>query len=655
MPCISFVYPSTYISHLARRPVVGTIAMMLLALCFQPALAGQKAPTPTWKWVKNHARIDVEADGTTTTHRETAYMVLTESAAREWNEQSISYHENSGTLEDVVAYTLKPDGTRHEIPPTNVQLTSHNGINGLPPAFSDIKDHKIIYPDVEPGDTIYLSYTLRNEKPSFPGYFSLIWTFPDKAEVQDAELIVTAPAKMGLKTVSYNVEPAVITTLPGHRRQWRWTYHNPPPATILDESNRFARAWRYPDSPTIEISSFKDYGEVAAAYAAGVASKAAVTERIEKLAADIVADASTPREKAKRIYDWVVKEISFAGNCLSGGDVVPRSTDLILNMKMGDCKDHATLLQALWAAQGIRSTQVLVNTGSIYELPEIPCWQAFNHAFNYLPDFSIYADATASTNPFGTFPDHEHAKPVLHVAEPARILKTPPIAADANRTYSRSTIKIFDDGSVDVHQRLEAAGSFAHRLRHDFSEARKSPDFGDGEQIFRRYLEKIGYKGSGAYEHIDDTADDDLFSVTMRYHVESLVDTSNPYGMTLTGLFPPPGAIAELGALAAVGDLAYDFICQGDRRNEELVFEFPNTVQLLAIPHGVRIRQSVIRYDSSYVRRGNRVTVRRALADDSPAPICKAETLEQFRTVAQAIKNDLKTQAVYQPRHTRKK
>lgn len=637
--------------HESRWPVPGIFVPLLAVLWCAPAPAGDNAFTPTWKQVKNHTRIDVGEDGTTTTHYETAYTVLTESAARDWNQQSISYHDNNGTLEDVVAYTLKADGSRREVPPTNVQVTSHQGIGGLPPAFSDLKDRSIVYPDVEAGDTVYLSYTLRNEKPSFPGFFSMIRTFPDQVEVLDTELVVTAPVKMPIKTVAYRVEPAAITHLPEGRQQWRWTYRNAPPATAPKESDLFTRAWRYQDAPTVEISSFQSYDEVAAAYVAGSAPKAVVTDRIRKLAGDIVQDAASPREKAKRLFDWVAKEIRFAGNCLSGGDVVPRDTDLILNMKMGDCKDHATLLEALWTAQGIRSTQVLINTGSTYELPEVPCWQAFNHVLNYLPDFSLYVDATDSTQPFGAFPDRERGKRVLHVAKPAALLTTPPLAADANRTFSRSTVKILPDGSVDIHQQFEAAGSLAHGLRHRFVDLRKSPDFGAGEQILKRHLERYGYKGSGAYEQLPDAAETgDRFSYGLRLHIDSYIDTGNPYGLPLVNLFPPPSSLAEFTAMAAVDGLDYDFLCQGVRKSEELVFDFPDNLKLLAIPHGVEATQPLLRYDSQYARQGNRVIVHRTMTDDSPAPVCKAGIMEQYRAIAQAVKKDMNRQAVYQPK-----
>ena len=171
------------------RLLPGCWGISLLLLCAAAAAAESAKPyTPGWKYRTYHVRTDVAADGTTTTHYELAYTALAESALQSLNDQNITYHEHDGRLEDVVAYTLKQDGKRLEVPETNVQLTSHNGVNGAPPAFSDFMTRHLVYPNVEVGDTVYLSYTLRDVKPSFKNYYSLLTHFSDTSIYDDAEV-----------------------------------------------------------------------------------------------------------------------------------------------------------------------------------------------------------------------------------------------------------------------------------------------------------------------------------------------------------------------------------------------------------------------------------------------------------------------------------
>jgi len=358
--------------------------------------AVERPYAPSSKIHLQRVTIDVESDGTNTTRYEYERTVLAESALKALSEQDISYHENNGTLEDVVAYTRKANGTRVDVPESNVQVTTYNGINGAPPAFSDLKNRRLIYPSVEVGDSVVLSlYDPQREADVQGLLFTGHALFAGLRVRRGRTRRHYAARGLDLKYKAHNIADAEVTDVGADRRRWKWTYRNASAEDPSKESSLFERAWHYSDWPTIEISNFKDYGGVAAAYEVEAAPRAAVTERIKALAEEITKGGGSERERAEKVYKWVAKEISFAGNCLTGGDVVPRNTDLILNMKMGDCKDHATLVQALLAAQGIQSTQVLINAGKLgYELPEIPCWQAFNHVINYLPALDAYLDAT---------------------------------------------------------------------------------------------------------------------------------------------------------------------------------------------------------------------------------------------------------------------
>ena len=609
------------------------------------------APVPTWKIEKREVRIDVRSDGSTTSHYDLAYNVLAEPAVDDLDEQRISYHERSGVLSNVVAYTRKADGKRIDVPATNIQVTSHSGVDGLPPAFSDNVDRRLIYPNVAVGDTVVLSYTLREDKPTFAQRYSLMWHFDDEVPTDSAALTVTAPAEFGLKTVSYQVEAAVEQTLADGRRQWAWRYHRARPVDRSEESNLFSRAWHYHDQPLVLVSNFVDYADIAAAYEREAGPRAQPTPRVAALAKDIIGNASEPRAKAERLYTWVQKEISFAGNCLNGGDVVPRGTDLVLNMKRGDCKDHATLLQAMLSSAGIPSTQALIYSGEMYELPELPCWQAFNHVINYLPAVKTFVDATSTRDPFGELPDQERGKAVLLTRAPARLDQTGSAPPTSNWSRARNTVQIEDDGTMAVESVLEFGGTMAHSMRHSFAQRQESPDFGRGERVFKQYFERDGYRGTGHYAHIDDTAKvADRFSFTINYRIAELLDTGNPYGLKLEAYLDAPVPISHVASYAAVESYPHDFLCGGDVRTEEMRMRFPSTVKLLAVPHDVEVVQPDMSYSAHYEQHDNELRVVRTLTDNSPGPVCAASVVAQYRAIAAAVKKDMQVQAVYQPR-----
>ena len=75
-------------------------------------------------------------------------------------------------------------------------MTTRNGVNGAPPAFSDLKTRRLIFPDVAVGDTAVLAYTIRDEKPTFKGYFSMLTWYSDSLPYEDAQLVITAPRSL---------------------------------------------------------------------------------------------------------------------------------------------------------------------------------------------------------------------------------------------------------------------------------------------------------------------------------------------------------------------------------------------------------------------------------------------------------------------------
>ena len=610
-----------------------------------------KPYSPAWKYHVHHVDVDVAPDGGTTTKYETVYTILAESAIDSLRQQSISYHEHDGTLENVVAYTLKKDGTRIDIPATNVQVTSNNGVDGAPPAFSDFMSREIVYENVEVGDSIVLSYTLKNEKPTFPGYYSLLTWFNDTSVYDDASYTVTAPTSLALKQKTYVMAQPTVTNVAGDRRRWTWTYKNPVARDTRNDDRMFARAWRYRDLATIELSNFADYRQIAEAYEKRAANLAAPTDRVRKLSAQIVGGTTDKRERAEKIYAWVSKEIRFAGNCLTGGNVVPRNTDLVLNMKMGDCKDHTTLMQALLKSQDIASTPVLVGTESMgYELPEIPCWQAFNHVFNYLPEFGVYADATSTYNPFGTLPDGDRGKPVLHTAAYDGIHHTPARTTSDNTATSSDVLTIAADGSLTATTRIKLTGDSANSTSKQFADWMKSPQFDKGVQHMRQAFASMGYEGEGRYTELPELdGPADAFAMAYTYSVRQYYVTDDPHGVDLSGVFPGAGGMMDVARYAASKKPDYDFYCSGDTRTQELSMTFPDNVKLLAVPHDVHAASNLVSFDATYSRDGNTIKVKRRLVDRSPGPICTPDVAVQYATIGAAVKKDAKAQAVYAP------
>src|ERR1700678_2850308 len=86
---------------------------------------------------------------------------------------------------------------------------------------------------------------------------------------------------------------------------------------------------------------------------------------------------------------------------LGVGRYQPHYAAEVLTNRYGDCKDKATLLDALLDAEGIHSSTALIN--SKFDLdPDVPAPSQFDHAISFVAigDKDIWLDSTAQVAPF---------------------------------------------------------------------------------------------------------------------------------------------------------------------------------------------------------------------------------------------------------------
>lgn len=300
-----------------------------------------------------YASYALNADASHVETHDWAMQVVKESAVARAKQASITYSTSIQHADVIEAYTLKADGRRIDSPKSNFQLEVNSGNARNAPVFSDLTTLTVVFPEVTVGDSVVFSYRLTQKEAMYPGQFSLIQNFPRSVVHDDLRIKIDAPTSLWAQYEGHQLT-ALPTVEKDGRRVLEWIYRNPQPPK---EIRRNYSVYEVDQEPGFSFSTFHTQQEMAAAYAARALPKATVSERIQKLADDIAKGQKGPRDTARALYDWVAVNISYAGNCIGVGAVVPHDLDFILDNRMGDCKDHATLLQALLAAKGIASTQ----------------------------------------------------------------------------------------------------------------------------------------------------------------------------------------------------------------------------------------------------------------------------------------------------------
>jgi transglutaminase-like putative cysteine protease len=619
-----------------RCRIVFALVMSLLPIC------GQAADLPElYSRLREYTvSYTLAPDATFKEERRIARTVLHEKAVTWFKEGTITYSTSLQTAEVIEAYTHKADGRRVVVPPNNFQIVARSGRGGASPAFSDWTTMTVIFPDVAAGDTTVLAYRLVAKAPLFPGHFSAIETFGRSEAMDDVRVRFDLPASLAVRHEARSMTEVRNVEEAGRRIvELAWKNPDPPRSKRRDFS-----AYDFDSEPGYSLSTFKDYAAIAAAYGERARPKAAVTERIRKLADEIAPGSAPARETARKLYDWVAANISYAGNCIGLGAVVPRDVDFVLDNRMGDCKDQATLLQALLAAKGIVSTQALVNSGSSYRLPRIPVVAMVNHVINYIPSLDLYLDPTSESTPFGMLPFSVAGKPVLLVDGYRDGTKTPVLPVDSNRQVMRTRMTINDDGSITGEVSVSLNGAFAASARERFRALPKEQEAQFVANVFR----SSGHVGSGTFTRDDPKALLDSFEYSAKFEVKGMVAYPGTGAFPLAPVFYSEAPVFRYASHAFLEVEETEVACSSGRSLEEYVIQLPKAMKVLAIPGDMKLYNDFLAYRASYVHEGSTLRVTRSFEDRTPGNLCQPAMMQAYKEFAQKIVPNLRSQVVYQ-------
>jgi hypothetical protein len=353
----------------------------------------------------------------------------------------------------------------------------------------DLKQRTVIFPDVEVGDTLVLTWRQEMLGGLFPGQFFYAEAFPRNQPLTSAQIVIDAPAALNLQVRTQG--RALTDKVEDIGTTRRHTVTAMPQEVMLQEE----RAVTPIDTdPLLLASTFKSYVEMGEAYASAALVKARPAPEIVALAQEITRGIGDRRQQAMAIDAWMKKNIRYVAVYLGAGRVVPNDAASVLHNKYGDCKDKATLMSALLAAKGI---QVLINLGNTYTLPDPPTMAALNHAILYLPEFDLYDDPTAQFASFGVLMPENYDKPVVRVSGAGvKLLRTPVMKPQDHIAYAHTSINVAADGTVTGTTTERNTGVFGVILRMGGAQVQNSGN----DNAARLHLQNLRIPGSGHYD-----------------------------------------------------------------------------------------------------------------------------------------------------------
>ncbi|MEN9880340.1 MAG: hypothetical protein RIQ55_986 [Pseudomonadota bacterium] len=605
---------------------------LLCLFAFVPAIAWAGF-VPAYTIMADFQGFEVKANSGYTQTRERKIRIETPQGIDFYGQSRIFYDGKRDKLSIFEAYTIKPDGSKVLVTPDRIKRISAS-TDDVAPYFTDQMVATIVFPQVEVGSQLYYKAVLEQNDPIITGRFGSLIAFTPHRRYDNATIQLTHPAGMPIQAYARGLE-GVKRELPDGRIQYVYQYKED--AVYPLEPGQV----EYEDfAPVVQFSNYKDYADLARVTQALFQPKTQVTPNVQRLADELTQGAKTPRQKAQRLYDWVSKNIRYVGIDVGASGFEPHFADEILEHGYGDCKDHATLLEALLMAVGIPSSPVLIKTAESYVVPHLAGKYYFDHVITYVPEFDLYLDSTAQFAEFGTLPPADMGKPTL-ITQTGTIGATPNSDPKYDYTVTQTKLRLMPDGSIVGTSKFEPRGYYTTMSRStQFSYENR-----DTQSVVDSILKRFQETGTGELIHGDPNDLSSKWRVTSSFKLDPVINLPGPSAFAVpTGL--APGFIKSAAAIKPYTGRRYPFSCGSDRNVEQIEISFPENVRVTRIPQGIVARTNDQSYRSTYKLAGNKLYATREMVTQVHTDVCQpspARTKELTYMLNQ-VKADLRSQ-----------
>jgi len=515
------------------------LALLLIlsigALAQNPSAAGPSNTSQeavVFDLISNHVRY--ENDGTGQRVTQAVIRIQSEAAVQAYGQLVFGYNSGFESIDVDYVRVRKPDGEVVPTPNSSLQDFAPEVLRSAP-MYSDYREKHVSVVGLRPGDILEYQTTTHVTSSLVPGEFWYEYSFPREAAVKEDRLEIDIPKARTIHLKS--PERKYETRDSGDRRIYTWVVQD----IVPDRNPKKSSSIRDEDENILDVqlTTFLDWQQLAHWYAKLQGQQVVVNDQIRKKADEITQGATTPTEKAQRLYDYVGRNIRYVSLSFGVGRYQPHTSLEVLLNGYGDCKDKHTLLAALLSAEGIQSYPVLIHSDQKLD-PDVPSPAQFDHVITAArlgKDFT-WLDSTTEVAPFGLILYQLRNKQGLLAAEDsnAGLYRTPSDAPVKNTENFLVDGKFTETGALDATVDLTATGDSDVPLRVDFRSLAQS----EWQRIVELVSRAFGLEG-------------DVSEIS----ISSLEDTSKPfhlhYRLHRDSYFVVPGRVDRAVPLPPVG------------------------------------------------------------------------------------------------------
>lgn len=160
-----------------------------------------------------------------------------------------------------------------------------------------------------------------------------------------------------------------------------------------------------------------------------------------------------PKEKAKRIYEYMQQKTRYVSIQIGIGGYQPFLASEVDRTSYGDCKALVNYTQGLLNVVGIKSHYVVVAAGDKKNdaISDFASMNQFNHAILSIPfeNDTVWVDCTSKENPFGylgTFTDDRLA--VACTEDGGKLVRTPKFDSATSQQIRNASFKLDSIGAI---------------------------------------------------------------------------------------------------------------------------------------------------------------------------------------------------------------
>ncbi|MCX6140779.1 MAG: tetratricopeptide repeat protein [Candidatus Kapabacteria bacterium] len=347
--------------------------------------------------------------------------------------------------------------------PTNSSLNLEKAVVRKPSGReiqADRGSGQLVFKSIEPGDFIYVRYRfIEAESGRLGAYFSDSYAFNGKYPRMFSRYSILTPPGVGFNWRAFDISNEMIVTKNPYGELSTWETSNEPAIEYEDAMPNTRDIDKH-----VELTSIPNWEEIISWYYDIARTKTRSSPEVRALM-----DSLFPRSSSYNrdgiiagVYRYITKDIRYSYVPFRQSGYVPQDAQKVINTRIGDCKDVATLCIAMLAERGISSDHVLVQTStSAFQRPSLPSIP-FDHVIVVIPGDSlpIFIDLTADNVPIGSIPyaDVNAFSLVIRrgLREPMRL---PQSYFRKNTLHIETDVAISEDNSAQITQTYVETGA----------------------------------------------------------------------------------------------------------------------------------------------------------------------------------------------------